>query len=922
LEKELKRIIFILLLTILGSNISLSQNMLHPVNLDIENGEVGQMAVGWEIPGFAVKLGYDGYVTDTLPYQGKYSLKLYNDFPIESKKFGILQQIIDAKNYRGKKVYFKAAVRVEVASLLGSANLFMRVYLPNNEEVFYEAMKDFPIVRSDWNVYEIQGEVHPEAESIRFGVMLRGGGALWIDDANFDLLEDENLASDPPAPLAEKSLQNLISFAKIYGNIRYFYPSFPLQNYDWEHFVLSSIEKVENLKNSNEFIDFIKNTFTPLAPFIAFENTELGAKQHKFFNDSDKSKDVYLASKHIGPATGTKSEIFQSQIINANQSQREMEGIVFQYIDAAQFKGKKLKFKAYSRFESDDAFSEGQIWLQINISKDEVHSITALPKPILKNEWAEYEVEADIPENADKILLALVLIGEGKIWFDETKLEIIDRKNIVSEGEPRNFSFEEGDFGKIVRGWTLYPNSEIVGYKGTITNQFYKGTKALLIEADEKSRVILPKLNENYTEKIANDLFFTSPAIIRTDSIEVMKMLEGNDSLPKLFSDSLDFNGNNRKSRLAIVIIAWNIFKHFNLYNQDINQWNDVLKNALQRAAIDKNEIEFLETIKLMVAALKDGQARAWDSKQSVRYALPFLWEWIDNKLFISKVSPEETQIKPGDEVIEINGEKAIDVLNRNKQFVSSSTDQWQIIRTLAEIRAGEENSVIDLKLKTLSGKDISVQKKRNIQLSELYEERPDQVHQYKPNYYYIDLTRVNDKEFKELSTKLSKAEGIIFDLRGLCLVSEHFLSFFVNNPIQSFEWRVPVYTKPNQEVKSYQITAATITPRNPHINAKLIFLVDKRTIGYAEAILRLINKYKLATIVGSNSAGSAGEIQALKLPAFYYVSFSSIYAVLNNNILYGEVVKPDVLVEPNIQNYILNEDAVLNKAKELIEQK
>jgi hypothetical protein len=55
--------------------------------------------------------------------------------------------------------------------------------------------------------------------------------------------------------------------------------------------------------------------------------------------------------------------------------------------------------------------------------------------------------------------------------------------------------------------------------------------------------------------------------------------------------------------------------------------------------------------------------------------------------------------------------------------------------------------------------------------------------------------------------------------------------------------------------------------------------LVDKRTIGYAEAVLRLISKYKLATIVGSNSAGSAGEIQALKLPDFYYVSLSSIYA-------------------------------------------
>lgn len=916
----MKKIILFPILTILISVIAFSQNLLHPLNLDIEDGELNKMPVGWEMPGFAVKLGYDAYLTDTMPYQGKHSLKLYNNYPIEAKKFGIVEQIIDAKNYRGKKVYFKAAVRAEIASLLGSANLFMRVYLPNNEEIFYEAMKDFPIVRSDWNVYEIIGEVHPEAEIIRFGAMLRGGGALWIDDASFGILEDQADITDPPAPLSENAMQNLISFAKIYGNIRYFYPSFQLQNYDWDHFVLSSINKVENLESSKDFIDFIKNSFTPIAPLIAFENSEEKAKEHKFFNDKDK--DVYLASKHIGPATGTKSEIFESQIINANKSQREMEGIVLQYIDATPFKGKKLIFKAFSRFESDDQFSQGQLWLQVNINRDEVHSINSLQKPILNNEWAEYQVEAEIPENAENIMLALVLIGEGKIWFDETKLEIIDRRNIVSKGEPRNYSFEDGDFGKIVRGWTLYPNSEIVGYKGTVTNQFYKGSKSLLIGADEESRVILPKLNENFIEKIADDLYFLTPAIIRTDSIEVMKVLEGNDSLPKIFDDSLEFSANNRNSKLAIVIIAWNIFKHFNLYNQDISFWNDILKLALEKAANDKNGFEFLETLKIMVAGLKDGQARAWDAKLTVRYALPFLWEWIDNKLYISKVSLDETQIKPGDEIIEINGEKTIDVINRNKQLVSSSTEQWKIIRTLAEMRAGDENSSVELKLKTLTGKEIEVRKNRNIQLIELYEDRPEQYYQYKPNHYYIDLTRVNDKEFKEISTKITAAEGIIFDLRGLCLVSEHFLSFFIDNPIQSFEWRVPVYTKPNQEAKSYQIGSSTISPRNPHISAKLIFLVDKRTIGYAEAVLRLINKYKLATIVGSFSAGSAGEIQALKLPDFYYVSLSSIYAFLNKNALYGEVVKPDVLVEPDIQNFILNEDAILNKAKELLEQK
>jgi hypothetical protein len=39
------------------------------------------------------------------------------------------------------------------------------------------------------------------------------------------------------------------------------------------------------------------------------------------------------------------------------------------------------------------------------------------------------------------------------------------------------------------------------------------------------------------------------------------------------------------------------------------------------------------------------------------------------------------------------------------------------------------------------------------------------------------------------------------------------------------------------------------------------------------------------------------------------------------NNMSFRRSCKPDVLVEPDIHNFILNEDAILNKAIELLEQ-
>jgi hypothetical protein len=54
LEKELKKIVLSAILIILSSFIAFSQNLLHPINLDIEDGELNKMPVGWEMPGFAV----------------------------------------------------------------------------------------------------------------------------------------------------------------------------------------------------------------------------------------------------------------------------------------------------------------------------------------------------------------------------------------------------------------------------------------------------------------------------------------------------------------------------------------------------------------------------------------------------------------------------------------------------------------------------------------------------------------------------------------------------------------------------------------------------------------------------------------------------------------------------------------------------
>ncbi|MHC4748897.1 MAG: hypothetical protein ACYTFW_03395, partial [Planctomycetota bacterium] len=81
-----------------------------------------------------------------------------------------------ASDYRGKKVRFTAAVRVDE----GIGYLWLSVDVPRAQAVF-----DQQIITSDkWQEYNIVAEVPEEAIKITYGLAYVGQGAAFIDDVS------------------------------------------------------------------------------------------------------------------------------------------------------------------------------------------------------------------------------------------------------------------------------------------------------------------------------------------------------------------------------------------------------------------------------------------------------------------------------------------------------------------------------------------------------------------------------------------------------------------------------------------------------------------------------------------------------------------------------------------------------------------
>jgi hypothetical protein len=111
-----------------------------------------------------------------------------------------LAQGINAKAYLGKGFTFRANVRAEIAPP-SIVYIMARVHTPGERagsddpmsSTFYEQV---PVTSEKWTKYEVRGLVDPDAHDIELGLLIRGQGDAWIDNASLEFSK----ASQYPPP--------------------------------------------------------------------------------------------------------------------------------------------------------------------------------------------------------------------------------------------------------------------------------------------------------------------------------------------------------------------------------------------------------------------------------------------------------------------------------------------------------------------------------------------------------------------------------------------------------------------------------------------------------------------------------------------------------------------------------------------------
>ena len=170
------------------------------------------LPAGWFKAGSAPG-DYEMGLDESVRQQGGKSSATVKSVKENIQGFGTLMQTSQPGEYRGKRVRLSGFVKSEKVN--DWAGLWFRVDGPNRSTLAFDNMQTRPIKgTTDWARYEIVLDVPNEAAALAFGILLAGGGQVWMDDLKFEVVPATVKVTGGAIPVAPPAAPTNLNFEK------------------------------------------------------------------------------------------------------------------------------------------------------------------------------------------------------------------------------------------------------------------------------------------------------------------------------------------------------------------------------------------------------------------------------------------------------------------------------------------------------------------------------------------------------------------------------------------------------------------------------------------------------------------------------------------------------------------------------------
>lgn len=731
-----------------------------------------------------------------------------------------------------------------------------------------------------------------------------------------------------------EQIERLKTFAKLSGYVRYFHPSNESHLLNWNNFNIYACNKILACNSQQEFEGLLNEWMSLIAPSmkIVKKGSAYTFDQAALRPASGKYRWVNWSHSGLSSDMNVNFNVYNSHRLNARDPLEDNSYYNYPLTISSKafisdFKGKTLRVEARVRMKQSKAGS-ACLWMSMfDKSSHNVLYRNSSDNPARSDKWYNYTVMAQVPDEADYVTFGL-LVDAGTAYMDDVKLSYLDGE-VWKPISVYNADFEVGKIN--VKNFNDWYFKTAKGQKISIENDkagnhfLCANYESNLYRIKKESDMHNPVSNGAVINKsIGSGLEIYMPVSL---AFQKGKTYPASDELKiqALYFDNLGYVS-GLPLYLGNIITTWNIMQHFYPYFDVVKcDWNGALEKSLKACFSAKSELEFKSVLDKLVAHLKDGHASVSTPAYNYdTYYKPGIdWAYIEGKLYITKVCQSWLKVKPGQEVKSINGRSVVDFMDSFRSVVSAPTEGWFKHRFTQFSLSGLKDTKIELGLE-----DTTIVLFRNQQLYKTDDVEcscQPEIKQIKFKWLdsgilYLNLTKMEDEDLKKVMPDILKAKGLVCDMRGYPSVGVDFIMQLMNQKESDYWMFVPKVHFPDYEQVDYSKLGWNLRPMQPHISAKVVFITGPGAVSYGESFMGYIQGLKLATTVGTPTAGTNGNVNMCILPGGFRVVFTGMRVLKHDgSTLHTIGFEPDYPVDMSLDDLINNKDPQLVKALELV---
>jgi C-terminal processing protease CtpA/Prc len=736
-------------------------------------------------------------------------------------------------------------------------------------------------------------------------------------------------ASPQIAGSTTREVENVRTFARLYGYVRFFHPSDEAAAVDWDRFAILGVREVLDAPDPEALRLRLEGLFGPIAPGLGLGRA--GAALAGVPAPANSELLEWVTWQHRGVLLDpSRMNTYWSIRTHrtAEMASAPSPAIVGQRVDAVPLRGREVRLRARVRVLATGITNRAQLWVRVDREGGARGFFDNMAdRPITVPEWSAHEITGNVDDDAQSLNFGAIAQGLGSFAFDAFELSVRQEDGTWAPVEIADPGFES-ELPEETASPAIRPQTtdrwvaNAAGFRMEVgSSDPFEGSRALEIHGiptvmSEPLFDKAPSPGEVLQLPIGSGLEVALPVSVPSDDRGTLPRADSaalialHHRLAQV--DAAQADPTDAVVRLAAVAILWNVMQHFYPYFDLVTvDWEAALPTSLT-AARDGKALE--EVLNSMLERLEDGHGSLLSASGTVPSRIPWALEWIEDRAVV--VASGDTSIERGDVILAVDGERVEDLLTQQERQISGSP-QWKRFRALGILGAADSAAPAHV-LIGRAGRELEVAVTRGARRTPpQFEREPITVLQ--PGIWYVDLTRAPAQQVFEHVDSLAAADGVIFDMRGYPVGANHYvLQHLLETPDTSTAWmRTPHTIYPDRDRPvGFREAGWELQPAEPRIRSNVAFITDGRAISYSESLLSFVEHYRLGEIVGAPTAGANGNVNPLTLPGGFVVFWTGMRVVKHDGSRHhGVGVLPSIPASRTIEGVRAGRDELLDAA-------